>query len=64
MMKRARRKKRRGRETSPGCDIMLTSNETEVVVSELKAAGYDKLLLSRVEGLVSSHRVEVIMNRL
>ena len=32
-MKRARRKNRRGRETSPGCDIMFTSNETEVGVS-------------------------------
>ena len=47
-MKRARRKKRRGRETAPGCDIMFTSNETEVGVSEVKAVGYDKLLVSRV----------------
>ena len=61
-MKRARRKKRRGRETSPGCDIMFTSNETEVEVSEVKAAGYDKLLASRVEGRVLSCRVEGVMN--
>ena len=35
-MKIARRKERRGRETAPGCDIMFTSNETEVGVSEVK----------------------------
>ena len=40
-IKRTRRKERRGRETATGCDIMFTSNETEVGVSELKAAGYD-----------------------
>ena len=62
--KRARRKKRRGRETDPGCDIMFTPNEMEVGVSEVKAAGYDKLLESRVEGIVSSHRLEGVMNRL
>ena len=61
-MKRARRKKRRGRETAPGCDIMFTSNETEVEVSEVKAAGYDKLLASRVEGRVLSCRVDGVMN--
>ena len=49
-MKRARRKRRRERETAPGCDIMFTSNKMEVGVSEVKAAGYDKLLASRVEG--------------
>ena len=46
-MNRASRKKRRGRETDPGCDIMFTSNETEVGVSEVKAAFYAKLLVSR-----------------
>ena len=35
-MKRARRKKRRGRETAPRCNIMFTSNKTEVGVSEVK----------------------------
>ena len=63
-MKRARRKKRRGRDTAPGCDIMFTPNETEVGVSEVNAAGYDKLLVSKVDGRVSSHKLEVIMNRL
>ena len=63
-MKREMRKKRRGRETAPECESMFTSNNTEVGVSELKAAGYDKLLASRVEGRVLSHIVEVIMNRL
>ena len=43
---------------------MFTSNETEVGVSEVKAACYDKLMVSRVEGRVSSHRVEGVMNRL
>ena len=47
-MKIARRKKRRRKETAHGCDIMYTSNETEVGVSEVKAAGYDKLPASRV----------------
>ena len=61
-IKRARRKKRRGRETAPGCDIMFTSNETEVRVSEVKDAGCDKLLASRVEGRVLSCRVEGVMN--
>ena len=61
-MERVRRKKRRRRETAPGCDIMFTSNETEVGVSEVKSAGYDKLLDSRVEGRVSSRRVEGVMN--
>ena len=63
-MKIARSKKRRGRETDPLCNIMSTSNNTEVGLSEVKASGYDKLLASRVEGRVLSHRVEVIMNRL
>ena len=63
-MERARRKNRRGREMAPGCDIMFTSNETEVGVSEVKAAGYDKLLASRVEGRVLSCRVEEVMNYL
>ena len=49
-MERARRKKRRGRETPPVCDIMFTSNEMEVGVSEVKAVSYDKLLSSRLEG--------------
>ena len=49
-MKTARRKERRGRETSPGCDIMFTSNEAEVKVSEVKDAVYDKQLASRVVG--------------
>ena len=48
-MKRARRSKRRGRETAPGCDIMFTSNKKEVGVSEVKAVGYDKLLVNRIE---------------
>ena len=56
-MKRVRRKKRRGLETAPGCDIMFTSNKMEVGVSEVKAGGYDKLLVSRVEGRVLSCRV-------
>ena len=43
---------------------MFTSNDTEVGVSEAKAAGYDKLLVSRVEGRLSSRRVEVVMNSL
>ena len=60
--KRATRKKRSGRETTIGCDIVFTSNETEVGVSEVKAAGYDKLLASRVEGRVLSCRVEGVMN--
>ena len=47
-MKRVRRKKIRGRETAHGCDIMFTSKNTEVGVSEVKAAGYDKILESRV----------------
>ena len=41
---------------------MFTSNETKVGVSEVKAAGNDKLLASRVEGQVSSRRVEGVMN--
>ena len=56
-MKRVSRKKRRGRDTPPGCDIMFTSNETELGVSEVKYSGYDKLLESRVEGQVLSCRV-------
>ena len=60
--KRARRKNWRGRETDTGYDIMFMSNETEVGVSEVKAAGYDKLLASRVEGRVSSRGVEGVMN--
>ena len=63
-MRRTRKKKRRGRETYPRCDIMFMSNEMEVGVSEVKTAGYDNLLASRVEGRVLSHGVEVIMNRL
>ena len=63
-IKIVRRKKRRGRDTAPRCDIMFTSNETEVGVSEVKAAGYDKLLTSRVEVRVLSRRVEGVMNRL
>ena len=63
-MKRARRKKRRGRETDPRYNIMFMSKETEVGVSEVNAAGYDKLLECRGERRVSSHRVEGIMNRL
>ena len=47
---RTRRKNRRGRETAPGCNIMFTFNEKDVGVSEMKAAGSDKLLPSRVEG--------------
>ena len=61
-MKRVRKKKSRGKETVPGCDIIFTSNKTEVGVSEVKAAGYDKLLASRVEGRVLSCRVEGVMN--
>ena len=53
-----------GRETATRCDIMFMSNETEVEVSEVKAVGYNKLLASRVEGRVSSHIVEGVMNRL
>ena len=56
-MKRVSRKKRRGRDTYPGCDIMFKYNEAEVGVSEVKASGYDNLLASRVEGLVSPQRV-------
>ena len=63
-IKRVRRKKRRVRETDPGCDIMFASNETEVGVSEVKAAVYDKLLASRLYGRVLSRRVEGVMNRL
>ena len=48
-MNRLRRKNKRGRETTPGCYIMFTSNETDVRVSEVKSKGYDKLLASRVE---------------
>ena len=62
MMKRVRRKKRSVRETAPGCDIMFTSNKTEVGVSEVKSVGCDKLLAPRVEGRVSSRRVEGVMN--
>ena len=47
-MKRARRNKRRGRETATGCNITFTSNDTKVGVSEVKAVGYDKLLAYRV----------------
>ena len=43
---------------------MFTSNETEVRVSEVKAAGYDKLLVSRVEGRVSYRILEGVMNLL
>ena len=49
-MKRVRRKKRRGRKTTPGCDIMFTSNEMEVGVSEVKAVGYDKIMVSWYRG--------------
>ena len=61
-METARRKKRRGRETAPRCDIMFMSNETEVGVSEVKAVGYDKILASGVEVRVLSCRVEGFMN--
>ena len=61
-MNRARRKKSRGRDTAPGCDIMFTSCETEVGVSEVKAVGYDKLLASRVEGRLLYRRVDGVMN--
>ena len=54
--KRARRKKSRTRETASGCDIMFTSNRTEVGLSEVKAVGYDELLASRVEVLEFSCR--------
>ena len=64
MMKRARRKNRRRRDTAPVCDNMFTSKKTEVGVSEVKAAGYDNLLASRVEGRVSSCRVERVINNL
>ena len=43
---------------------MFTFNKTEVGFSEVKAAGYDKLLASRVEGQLLSCRVEGVMNRL
>ena len=61
-MKRSRRKNRRGREIATGCDIMFTSNEMEVELSEVKAAGYGELLASRVEELVLSRIVEGVMN--
>ena len=63
-MKILRRKKRRGRETALRYDIMFMSNKTEVGDSEVKAAGYDKLLESRVKGQVLSRRVEGVMNSL
>ena len=63
-MKIVRRKKRRGGYTDPGCNIMFMSNKMEVGVFAAKAAGYDKLLLSRVEGRLSSRRVDEVMNRL
>ena len=63
-MKILRRKKKRGRDTSPGYDIIFMSNEAEVGVSEVMAASYDKLLVSRVEGRVSSRGGEGVMNRL
>ena len=63
-VKRSRSKKRGGRETDPGCDIMFKSNKTEVGVSEVKDGGYDKLLASRVEERVLSRRVEGVMIRL
>ena len=34
-MKTVRRKKSRGMEIAPGCDIMFTYNETEVGISEV-----------------------------
>ena len=58
----SRRKKRIGRETAPGCDIMFTSNKMEVGVSEVKVVGYDKLLASRVEGRLLYRRVDGVMN--
>ena len=61
-MKKVMRKKRRGRETANGYNIMFTYNGMEVGVSEVKAAGYDKLLASRVEGRVFSRRLEGVMN--
>ena len=51
-------------ETAPGFDIMFISNETEVGVSEVKATGCNKLLVSRVEGRFLYHRVKGVMNRL
>ena len=63
-MKRVNMNKRRRRETAPGYDIMFASTMMEVGVSEVKAAGYDKLLASRVEGRVLSRRVEGVMNLL
>ena len=63
-IERVGRKKWRGRVTAPGCDIMLPSNQIEVVVSEVKAAGYDKLMAYRVEGRLLSYIVEGVMNRL
>ena len=63
-IKRTRRKERRGRETDPGCDIMFTSNEMEVGLSEVKAVSYDKLLVSRLERQVSYRRLEGVMNHL
>ena len=43
---------------------MFTSNDTNVGVSEVKSAGYDKLLASRADGRVLSRGVEVVLNRL
>ena len=63
-MKRVRRNNRRGIATAHGCDIMFTSNDTEVVVSEVNSVVYDKLLMSRVEVQVSSRRLEGVVNRL
>ena len=49
-MKIARKKKRKGRETATKCDIMFMSNKTDMVVYKVKAVGYDKILVSKVEG--------------
>ena len=43
---------------------MFTSNDTNVGVSEVKSAGYDKLLASRVDEKLLSRGVEVVINRL
>ena len=43
---------------------MFTSNKTEMGVYDVKAAGCDKLLASRLEGLLSSRIVEGVMNLL
>ena len=63
-MKIVKRKKRRGRYTASICDIMFTSKKKDVGVSDLKDVVCDKLLVSRVEGQLSTCKVERVMNRL